>query len=382
MDHLSGMDAVFLHAESAEQPMHVGCLNVLQLPDGYEGDFFEDVKAFMARRIHLAPLFTRKLALMPFDLSNPVWVEDEDIDLEHHVRHVTLPKPGSNRQLQQAIGRQHSMLLDRSRPLWEIVIIDGLKSGEVAMYAKLHHAGMDGKAGMAVAHAIFDLTSEGRQIKPPRQKLRRNRYQLGMAELATAALRNTGQQYIKLLRMMPEMLRAARRLVPDSIAPTNFPWTFDKLMELVSPRTPLNVAITNQRSFAGRTVPVAEIKEIAALSGASFNDVVMATVSGALRRYLSASEELPDRALTAAVPVSLRKEGDTSNNNQVGMLLMDLATNEPDSIERLLRIRASTEPRKNTMDQVRSAIPMDFPMFAAPWLVSGLSSLYGRSRIA
>ena len=99
MKHLSGVDSAFLHLESPEMPMHIGSLNVLDLPEGYSGDFFEDTKAYIQQRLHLAEVFTRKLALMPLDLSNPVWVEDEDIDLDYHIRHVTLPKPGSNRQL-------------------------------------------------------------------------------------------------------------------------------------------------------------------------------------------------------------------------------------------------------------------------------------------
>ena len=160
MKHLSGLDATFLHFETPEMPMHVGSLNVLELPKGYKGDFYEDAKAFMASRIHLADVFTRKLALMPFDLSNPVWVDDDDIDIDYHVRHITLPKPGTNRQLQQYVARLHSTLLDRSRPLWELFVIDGLKSGQVALYAKVHHAGIDGQGGVAVAIALAAIYAE------------------------------------------------------------------------------------------------------------------------------------------------------------------------------------------------------------------------------
>jgi diacylglycerol O-acyltransferase / wax synthase len=168
----------------------VGSLCVLDLPQGYASDdFFEYAKQRIADRMHLADLFTRKLALIPFDLSNPVWVEDEDIDIDYHVRHVTLPKPGTNRLLQQYVARLHSSLLDRSRPLWEFFIIDGLKSGQVALYTKAHHAGMDGQAGIAVAQAIFDLEPSGRVVKPPRPKVRSHRYQLGMAELASRKTR-------------------------------------------------------------------------------------------------------------------------------------------------------------------------------------------------
>ena len=196
MKHLSGVDSAFLHLESPEMPMHIGSLNVLDLPPGYSGDFYEDTKAHITSRMHLAEIFTRKLALMPLDISNPVWVEDEDIDLDYHIRHVTLPKPGTNRQLQQYVARLHSSLLDRSRPLWEFFVIDGLKSRQVALYSKVHHAGIDGQAGVAVAKAIFDLEATGRVIKAARPRARRNQYQLGIAELLGAAVRNTLHQSV------------------------------------------------------------------------------------------------------------------------------------------------------------------------------------------
>lgn len=382
MNHLSGMDAMFLHLESAEMPMHVGSLNVLELPAGHAGNFYEEVKTFIAQRMHLAAVFTRKLAFMPFDLSDPVWVDDENIDLDHHIRHITLPAPGSNRQLQEAVARSHSSLLDRSRPLWELTIIDGLKSGEVALYTKLHHAGMDGQAGIELGRAIFDLAASGRQIPPAQPKLRRNQYQLGVAELVGAALSNAAQQYVKLLKMLPDMLRAGKSLLPGKDASGHRHWRIPSLGQWLAPRTPLNVAITNQRSFAGRTVALAEVKEIARQLQVSFNDVVMATVSGALRRCLKATGELPPRALSAAAPVSLRAAGDDTSNNQVSMLIVDLATNEADPLRRLRHINASASRRKATLDNFRSAIPMDFPIFAAPWLISGLASTYGRSRLA
>ncbi len=383
MKHLSGLDATFLHIESPEMPMHVGSLNVLDLPPGYEGDFYEDAKAHIAKRMHLAEAFTRKLVLMPFDLSNPIWVEDENIDLDYHVRHVTLPKPGTNRQLQAYVARLHSSLLDRSRPLWEFFIIDGLKSGQVALYTKAHHAGIDGQAGVAVAQAIFDLTAEGRTVRPPRHRARRGEYHLGMAELALAALRNTGHQIRQLVRMTPAMARAARDLVvPDKDENGKRNWRLPKGVKLFGPRTPLNVAITNQRVFAGRTIPLAEAKAIAKRLGVSLNDVVMATTAGALRRYLKDTNELPTESMMAAVPISLREAGDTSANNQVSMMRMTLATDIADPLERLKAINEASTVSKAMVGRMKTAIPTDFPLLGAPWLISGLAALFGRSRIA
>jgi diacylglycerol O-acyltransferase / wax synthase len=383
MNHLSGIDAAFLHLESPEMPMHVGSLNVLELPPDYRGDYFEDVKACLAERLHLADVFTRKLALMPFDLSNPVWVEDEDIDLDHHVRHITLPKPGSNAQLQQYVARLHSTLLDRSRPLWEFFVIDGLRSGEVALYIKVHHARLDGQAGIALGRAILDTEPAGRRIKPPRARLRRNQYQLGVAELLGAAASNTAQQVLKLLKAVPAIAGAAKGLLlPEQDEHGRRRWNLPRNLDFFAPRTTLNVAITNQRRFAARTVPLAEVKEIAKTAGVSLNDVVMATVSGGLRDYFLGHRELPAKSLSAAVPFSLRAAGDETANNQVSMAVMTLATHLKDPLERLRAIAEASAKTKVMMGRVKTAIPTDFPMLAAPWLMSGLASLYGRSRLA
>ncbi|MEJ1131196.1 wax ester/triacylglycerol synthase family O-acyltransferase [Variovorax sp. CCNWLW225] len=380
MKHLSGLDATFLHLETPEMPMHVGSLNVLDLPKGYKGDFYEDAKQFMASRIHLADVFTRKLALMPFDMTNPVWVEDDDIDIDYHVRHITLPKPGTNRQLQQYVARLHSTLIDRSRPMWEFFIIDGLKSGQVALYTKVHHAGIDGQAGVALGKAIFDLEATGRVVKPPRARPRSSGYQLGMAELATAALRNTAQQYVKLFKMAPAIARALGGLAkPDEKAAEKDAATAPKKFNLFAPRTSLNVSITNQRTFAGRTISLAETKHIAKHFGVSLNDVVMATVAGALRHYLADNNELPAKPLVAGVPVSLREAGDETANNQASMILVSLATDITDPVQRLKAINASSNASKSTMNRFKAMILDDFPTFAAPWLVSGIASMVGRS---
>lgn len=380
MKHLSGLDATFLHFETPEMPMHVGSLNVLELPKGYKGDFYEDAKAFMASRIHLADVFTRKLALMPFDLSNPVWVDDDDIDIDYHVRHITLPKPGTNRQLQQYVARLHSSLIDRSRPMWEFYIIDGLQSGDVALYTKVHHAGIDGQAGVEVGKAIFDLEPTGRVVKPPRDKPRRSGYQLGMAELATAALRNTAAQYVKLYKMLPALGKALSSLAtPSTDAAPADAKALAKRFDMTAPRTPFNVSITNQRSFAGRTIPLAETKAIAKHFGVTLNDVVMATVSGALRSYLKDSNELPDKSLVAGVPVSLREAGDDTANNQASMILVSLASDIKDPLERLKAIHKSSTQSKSTMNKFKAVVLDDFPMFGAPWLMSGVASMVGRS---
>jgi diacylglycerol O-acyltransferase len=382
MIHLSGMDASFLHLETPEMPMHVGSLQIADLAEGYTGDYYEDVKRYMAGRMHLAPVFQRKLALMPFDLANPVWVDDEDVDLDYHVRHVILPRPGTMEQLEKYVARLHSSLLDRSRPLWEIYVIEGLNTGQVAIYNKMHHAAIDGQAGVAIAKALLSATAVPAPIKPPRPRLRTNQYQLGVAELAGAALTNAVTQYIKLFKSLPAVGRAIKSVVyPVSDVDGKRHLSLPQGLAL-GPRTPINVAITNQRSFAARTLSLGEVKAMAKRSGTSLNDVVLAICAGALKRYLADYDCTPDKALVAGVPVSLREAGNTDPNNQVSMMLVSLATTIVDPIERLIAISASAKLGKKLQGSVKDAMPTDFPSLGVPWLMTGLVSLYGRSRLA
>lgn len=382
MIHLSGMDASFLHLETPEMPMHVGSLQIADLPEGYAGDYYEDVKRWMATRMHLASVFQRKLALMPFDLANPVWVDDEDVDLDYHVRHVILPRPGTLEQLEKYVARLHSSLLDRSRPLWEIYVIEGLNTGQVAIYNKMHHAAIDGQAGVAIAKALLSGSATPPPTKPPRQRQRTNRYQLGVAELAGAAVSNAVTQYVRLFKSLPAMGRALRAVVypvseVDGKRHLSLPEGFQ-----LGPKTPLNVAITNQRAFAARSISLGEVKAMAKRSGASLNDVVMAICAGALKRYLADYDCTPTKPLIAGVPVSLREAGNTDPNNQVSMMMVSLATHIADPLERLMAINASANVGKKLQLSVKGAMPTDFPSLGVPWIMTGLVSLYGRSRLA
>ena len=378
MDHLSSMDAAFLHFETPETPMHVGSLEVLELPKGYQGDFYEDAKAYLKERLHLVPAFQRKLALMPFDLANPVWVDDDDLDIDHHIRHVILPRPGSFERLEQLVGRLHSSLMDRSRPLWEIYIIEGLASGQVALYNKMHHAGIDGQAGVALAKVLFSDSPNPPPVKPPRTKPRRDHAQLGVAELAGAALRNATRQTANIVKALPKTAKS----MLDMLAPVADEDGRRRLGRLQrAPVTPLNVSISNQRAFAARSVPLAEIKQISKATGTSVNDVVMAICAGALKRYLADYDCKPKEPLIAAVPVSLREPGNTDANNQVSTMLVSLRTDVDDRVERLMAIHESAQQGKKQMGNIR-ALPTDFPSFGAPWMLSGLAALAGRSKLA
>ncbi len=391
MKHLSIVDGAFLHMESAEMPMHVGSLNLFEPPAGYRGEgFYETVKEHVARRMHLAPVFTRKLALMPFDLANPVWIHDDDIDLDYHVRYMLLPKPGTIEQLEALAARLHSMLLDRSRPLWEFYVIEGLADGRIGFYGKVHHAAVDGQAGVAMATSMFDLTPEPRAVKPPREA-RANTYQLGVAELLAAALTNQLQQLVQSVKLLPKIARTAVGAAQEALATRRSETADDRARRKadapptrfkLAPATPFNHSITNQRAFAAVSLPLPEVKAIGKAVGASINDVVLWLCSTALRAYLKEGRELPERSLVAAVPISLRQEGDTTANNQVAGTLIDLGTDVADPAARLKAIQRGTAAMKKQIGTFRGVIPTDFPSLGSPWLISGLASLYGRSRIA
>lgn len=380
MKHLSVLDGAFLHLETPEMPMHVGSLHVFEPPQD-RADWIEAVKEHIRKRMHLAPVFTRKLAPMPFDLANPVWIEDDDVDIDYHVRHVILPKPGSMQQLEALAARLHSSLLDRSRPLWEFVVIEGLADGNVGFYTKVHHAAIDGQAGVALANAVYDLGPEPRAVKPPRRR-RGNHYQLGVAELLGAAFENQIRQFVALGKLVPAALRAAGDFAREALAASRSGTNGVASRFKLAPPTPFNATVTNQRAFAGVSLPLDEVRQIGRQHEASINDMVLWLCATALRRYLAEARELPEHSLVAMVPVSLRAEGDTSANNQVSGSTVDLATQIADPLARLAAIKTATADMKKDFGVWRNAIPTDFPSFGSPWLLSGLVSLYGRSRLA
>jgi diacylglycerol O-acyltransferase / wax synthase len=397
MDHLSGLDATFLYLETPEQPMHVGGLNIFELPAGYAGDFLEDLRAHITARMHLAPVFRRKLVNMPFELANPIWVADDDLDMEYHIRSTVLPKPGSRAQLDKLVGRLHSSLLDRSRPLWEFYVIEGLQSPadapagtrHVAFYSKVHHAAVDGAAGVALAAAIMDISAIPRAVRPAPNRRAMATDNFGIAELAISGIKNTAVQSVKLAKNLPGLARAAYSLLRP---PKNDePVLGVAGLEMVdspeknswfAPKTPINVSITNQRAYSSFSIPLATMKFIAKGNGVTLNDVVLGVCSGALRRYLADLHCEPSQSLLAAVPVSLREAGNTDMNNQASMMRISLATTIKDPRTRLMAINAASKATKAASANMNAVMPTDFPSLGVPWILSGMAALFGRSKLA
>ncbi len=375
MKSLSGVDGLFLHLETPEMPMHVASLHLFDLPDGYSGDFHADVKRQMRRRLPLAPVFTRRLANLPLQFANPVWVEAPEVDLDYHVARLTLPAPGTQAQLEDCVGGLHAQLMDRRRPLWRLHIIDGLHSGQVAYYIKAHHAAVDGLAGVLVGQALFDPDPAPRRI--PRQA-RPPAEHPGMVELAAAALRHDGGQYLELARQLPDALKTLTGLFNGPVDPTrgrlgqNFAF---------GPRTPLNLPITGERGFAAVSIPLATLKALALVHQAKLNDIVLALCSGALRRYLAQHGGIPDKPLIATMPISLREAGNTEYRTQATLSLVSLNTTIANPVKRLHAIRDAAGAVKALAQRARRVIPTDFPSVGLPWVLRGLGALYGRSGI-
>ncbi|MDH5539603.1 MAG: wax ester/triacylglycerol synthase family O-acyltransferase [Rhizobacter sp.] len=375
MKALSGVDGAFLHLETTQTPMHIASLHLLDPPARPGADFLVDVKRQMASRLHLAPVFTRKLASMPLQFANPVWVEEEQVDLDYHVQRVTLPSPGTQAQLEDCVGRLHSQLLDRSRPLWRLFIIGGLHSGQAGYYIKVHHAVVDGQAGVLLAQALFDVTPASRRIprgvRPPAEHP-------GLVELAAAALKHDAGQYIKLVRHLPDVVKTLAGMFGAGSGQAT-----GRLGQNFSfgPKTPINVPITGERRFAAVSVPLDTLKMLAAAHQAKLNDIVLALCSGALRRYLAQHGGIPKKPLIATMPISLREAGDREYTTQATLSLVNLNTQIADPVKRLRAIRDAAGAVKALAQRTKGVIPTDFPSIGLPWVLQGLASLYGRSGI-
>ena len=380
MRHLSALDAIFLQLETPDTPMHVGSLMLVEKPKGARGKpgmFRSAVRDHIAGRMHMAPVFTRKLGFMPLDLANPVWLREERVDLDYHIRGLTLPKPGTQVQLDEAVASLHAAMLDRARPLWQFTVIDGLESGEVGFYAKIHHAALDGQGGVAVATVLLDTertpraTPQSADVKPPRAPP-------SVAKMLGAALRNTVAQYGRIFKALPTAVKAAGRVGAVALLSSEVKKQGLKL----GPRTALNVAIGPGRSFATARIPLAEAKAIAKHFEVKLNDVVLATCAGALRRHFAGNKAVLAKAMIGAVPASLRAPGDTTQANYVTMMLVGLATHIADPVKRMKAIQAASVGAKMLTGSMKNAIPTDMPSLGVPWLMAKITPLYRKAAAA
>jgi diacylglycerol O-acyltransferase / wax synthase len=310
-----------------------------------------------------------------------MWCEVETIELDAHVLKRKLPAPGSGKQLASLVARLHAQMLDRARPMWQFVVIEGLATGEVALYSKIHHAVLDGQGGIALAQALLDL--EARAPEPRRKRMAADPRRPLPRDIARTALRANVQQLVKLFRAVPPVLRlAAAPRAESRLASLRAGLGRLRDSVIIAPRTPFNRQVSTQRSYATASLALDDVKRIGRAFGVTLNDVVMTLCAGALRAHLQQRKALPAKPLVAAMPVSLRAAGDTESNNQASMVQCPLPTDLEDPLERLQAVAVATAGIKQKVNSMRGLIPTDFPGFAAPWWASGLSRLLARARVA
>ena len=370
---LSALDALFLQLETPDTPMHVGSLMLLAKPAGRgRRDPYSAIRAHLASRMHLAPVFWHKLAPMPAGLASPAWLRAEP-DLDYHVRRMKLAAPGTHAQLEDAVARLHESQLDRSRPLWQITVIEGLASGEIGYYSKVHHAALDGQGGIAVAQAILDTQATPRAVQAPEREA--NRLPPSTARLLGSALRHTVARYGAMVKSVPDLAKAVAR--GGAVALTSS--ELRKRGIALGPRTRLNAPIGYGRRFATLRIPLDEAKAVARHYEGKLNDAVLAICAGALRRQFRGDREALSKAMIGAVPVSLRAPGDTSAANQVSMMLVALATQLADTGKRMKAIIAASARAKMLAGSVKGAIPTDLPSLGIPWLMAAVTPLYRKA---
>jgi len=387
MKQLPGLDASFLHLETAQMPMHVGALHNFELPARYRGNFAADMRKHMATRLPLAPALRQRLLSLPMNFANPVWVDAEP-DLAEHIVHIVLPKGSGQAELEAQVGLLHSVLLDRSRPLWKFHVFSGLADGpngsrRFAMYTQLHHAAVDGQAAVALGQAILDL-----QPHPPARAtvaVREARRPFGISALLRGALSNQFGLVVDAVKAIPQALgtlsrMAASKASSSASASANANVTVSNLA--LAPRTRLNTTVSATRAFASISLPLVALNATRRKHHASLNDAVLMICSGALRRHFLKHGPLPRKPMVAAVPISTRAKGDASSNNQATMTVVSLGTHIADPAKRLAYVLAATASMKNNMGAMKSLMPTDFPTLGVPWLMQGLGALYAKARVA
>ena len=356
MKKLSLLDSVFLLGESRETPMHVGGVNLFTLPQGADERVFLHELADQLRSAQdLQSPFGDRLKTGPLGLLGPAyWETDTSLDLDYHVRHSALPKPGRYRELFALTSRLHSTLLDRNRPLWEMHLIEGLQKRQFAVYSKYHHAAIDGARSIHLTQSMFSTSAQTRVQDSPLSLESQERYRAMLAQQHPAAfseqeLRNVSEAIKERFDTGAHVYGALKRVAGAWMGrggALTLPW-------LDVPSSSINTKVDGARRFVAQSWPFARLRAVGKVMDGTFNDVVLAMSAGALRLYMQNHSELPEKSLKAMVPVSLRREGDIDSSNAVGAISADLATNIADPAKRFAAIQASVRAGKELFKDMK-----------------------------
>ena len=361
-DRLSPLDVSFLYMETPTTAMHVGGVAVLEPPDS--GFDYERLVELICQRIALVPRYRQKVKPIPGRLANPVWVDDEDFDVTYHVRRSALPKPGTDVQLRDLVGRLMGRQLDRNRPLWEIYLVEGLEHGRVGIITKTHHAMVDGVSAVDIGTVILDVTPVPRAVPGDGWV---PRHEPGAGSLVVGAVSD-------LVKRPTQAIDTARVAVGDARATAGKAATVagGLLASVVSmarpaPASPLNVRIGQQRRFGMAATDLDDYKRVRKAHGGTVNDVVLATVAGALRAWLLTRGETvtPTTTIRAMVPVSVRGEGEQTGN-RISSYFVDLPVGELDPLARLQQVSLAMRGHKDSGQSVGADALVQMSGFAPP----------------
>jgi diacylglycerol O-acyltransferase len=343
--------AGFLMAENRRMPMHVGGLQLFRKPEGAGRNFVRDLYVQLRESEDIAPLFLKHPTRSVRTAGQWVWVEDDQFDIEYHVRHSALPKPGRVRELLELCSRLHSTRLATERPLWEWHLIEGLRDGRVAMYAKLHHALVDGISAMRLLQNILSTDPTKTDMpapwenRPSTAKVR-DQAETSLSEVPLQAMRSALGIGAEAAGLPGALIKTLSRSVRNETS----------ALALYAPRTILNQPITGARRFAAQGWPLERLRGIGKATGTTMNDVVLAMCSGAMRTYLLELDALPDTTLVSMVPVGLKAKeshvASSSGGNAVGAVMVKLGTDLADPADRLAAVHSSMVDGKRALAEM------------------------------
>ncbi len=376
---LNPLDTAWLLTESRATPNHVGGLLQFRLPVKAPQDFLRKMVAqFRGHREFVAP-WNQRLKI-PF-LKNPLpsWVVDDDIDLEYHIRHAALPWPGGERELGELVGRLHSTPIDLARPPWECTIIEGLDGGRFALFIKMHHALIDGISGIKMLERAMATSAKASLKLPPfwsavsasAAKPAARRATPSMANATAAAIEGLSEQ----ARSLPQLAAAFGKIIRRIGDPSDgLAVPFD------APRSILNGRVREKRRFATQQFSIERLRALASAAQCTLNDVVLALCGGGLRRFLLERDELPNKSLTAGIPVSVRPKDDEGTGNAISFIVATLGTDIADAGERLQVIRNSVKHAKSHVQSLpRQAMTQYTLLLMAPTMLTLLTGIGGRT---